>query len=424
MQVRLEYGRTGLDVTLPDDRVVKCLGYGCAAPVADPDAVVRRALMHPHNSPSLAAIARGCRSACVVISDVTRPVPNQVILPPLLGTLEASGVPREKITVLIGTGLHRPNLGQELAEMVGPKVMAGYRIENHDGHDRSQHVHLGVSPRGVPLWIDRRYVEAQLKITTGLIEPHFMAGFSGGRKAICPGIAAVETVRAWHSPRFLEHPDARCGRLEGNPVHEEVTWIARRVGCDFIVNAVMNERREILALFAGHPEEAFWDGTRFVRRLVTDVVPRPVDIVVTCGAGYPLDTTFYQCVKGMVGAMEIVKPGGTIILAAGMEEGVGSAPFQRLFEENASLDAFMHRIQHEDYFVPDQWQLEELAKVRRKAKVKVITQGLPPEKIARLFVESAPTVEQAVADSLAEYGPQASIAVIPKGPYVLAEVAR
>lgn len=424
MRVRLEYGRTGLEVDLPDARIVKCLGYGRAEPVADVEAAVRQALVHPHSSAPLSNIAQGCRTACVVISDVTRPVPNRAILPPLLATLEASGVPRDRITILVATGLHRPNVGDELAEMVGPEVMARYRIENHDGHDHSQHVHLGVSPRGVPIWIDRRYVEAQLKITTGLIEPHFMAGFSGGRKAICPGIAGLETVRAWHSPRFLEHPDARCGRLEGNPVHEEVTWIARRVGCDFIVNSVINDQRQILALFAGDPEEAFWDGTRFVRRLVTDVVPRPVDVVVTSGAGHPLDTTFYQSVKGMVAAMEIVKPGGTIIIAAGMSEGIGSPDFQRLFHENSDLESFVRRIQHEDYFVPDQWQLEELAKVRRKAKIKVVTQGLTPETLSRLFVESASSVEQAVADSLAEYGPEAAMAVIPKGPYVLAEVAR
>ena len=422
MRVRLEYGRSGLDVELPDRNVVKCLGYQAQDPLADPAAAIRDALAHPIGTPPLAELARGRASACVVVSDVTRPVPNAVLLPPILDTLQASGIPRERILILVATGLHRPNLGDELAEMVGREIVKGYRIENHDGQNRDEHVHLGESPRGVPIWIDRRYVDADLKITTGLVEPHFMAGFSGGRKLVCPGLAALETIRAWHSPKFLEHPNARNGVLQENPVHEENTWIARRTGCDFILNTVIDKRRQILSVVAGDMEQAFLEGVRFVRKLVRDTVPEPVDVVVTSSAGYPLDTTYYQSVKGMVAAMEIVKPGGTIILAASMSEGIGSAEFQRLFDENATLDAFMERILHTDYFVMDQWQLEELAKVRRKAKVKVVTDGLPPETLKRLFVEPVPTVEAAVADSLAEHGQDATIAVIPKGPYVLAEV--
>ncbi len=422
MRVRLEYGRSGLEVELPDRNVVKCLGYQAQEPLADPPAAIRDALSHPIGTPPLAELARGRASACVVVSDVTRPVPNAVLLPPILDTLQASGIPRGRILILVATGLHRPNLGDELAEMVGREIMEGYRIENHDGQNRDEHAHLGESPRGMPIWIDRRYVDAELKITTGLVEPHFMAGFSGGRKLVCPGLAALETIRAWHSPKFLEHPNARNGVLDDNPVHEENTWIARRTGCDFIVNTVIDERRQILSVVAGHMEAAFLEGVGFVRKLVSDTVPEPVDVVVTSSAGYPLDTTYYQSVKGMVAALEIVKPGGTIILAASMSEGIGSAEFQRLFDENATLDAFMDRILHTDYFVMDQWQLEELAKVRRKAKVKVVTDGLPPETLTHLFVEPAPSVEAAVADSLAEYGPEASIAVIPKGPYVLAEV--
>jgi nickel-dependent lactate racemase len=249
-----------------------------------------------------------------------------------------------------------------------------------------------------------------------------MAGFSGGRKLICPGIAALETVKVWHGPDFLEHPRADCGILEGNPVHEENTWIARHTGCDFIVNVVIDSDRRPLHFVAGDMEQAFLDGVDFVRQVVVDTVSEPVDIVVTSSAGYPLDTTFYQAVKGLTGALAVVKQGGTIILAAGLTEGVGSPQFEQLFSENATLEGFVERILGKDYFVLDQWQLEELAKVRRKAKVKVVSHGLPAAKINRLFVESAPTVEQAVADSLAEYGPAAKIAVIPKGPYVLAQV--
>ena len=331
-------------------------------------------------------------------------------------------IPRSEIVILNATGLHRPNLGNELVEMVGQEIVDNYRIENHYGQRLEEHTFLGHSPRGVPIWIDSRYVEADLKITTGLIEPHLMAGFSGGRKLICPGIAALETVKVWHGPDFLEHPKADCGILEGNPVHEENMWIGRHTGCDFIVNVVIDAGRRPLHFVAGDMEAAFHDGVEFVKKVVVDTVSQPVDVVVTSCAGYPLDTTFYQAVKGLTGALPIVKQGGTIIMAASLSEGVGSPEFQSLFLENANLEVFVERILGKDYFVMDQWQLEELAKVRRKAKVKIVSDGLPAEAIDRLFVESAPSVEQAVAESLAEYGPQATLAVIPKGPYVLAQV--
>jgi nickel-dependent lactate racemase len=411
-----------LDVDLPDERVVRQLAYKDAEPLADPQAALASALERPTGTPPLAELARGRKDACVVICDVTRPVPNQLILAPLLATLEASGIPRDKITILIATGLHRPNEGDELVEMVGAEIAARYRIENHRGQEINEHTYLGMSPRGVPMWIDSRYVRADLKITTGLIEPHLMAGFSGGRKLICPGIAALETIKVWHGPDFLEHPNADCGILDGNPVHEENTWIARKAGCDFIVNVVIDAERRPLCFVAGDMEQAFLEGVEFVRRVVVDKVSQPVDIVVTCSAGYPLDTTFYQAVKGLTGALPIVKQGGTIILAAGLTEGVGSPEFEGLFSDNPSLEVFVERILGKDYFVLDQWQLEELAKVRRKAKVKIVSHGLPAATIDKLFVESAPSVEVAVAESLAEYGPAAKIAVIAKGPYVLAQV--
>ncbi len=370
----------------------------------------------------LADLARGRQSACVVVCDVTRPVPHAVLLPPLLEALEHGGIPRDRTLILVATGLHRPNRPDELVEMLGRPIVEGYRVENHHGQELSEHTHLGDSPRGVPIWIDSRYLAADLKIATGLIEPHFMAGFSGGRKLICPGLAALPTIQAWHSPRFLEHTNARSGVLVGNPVHEENTWIARRAGCDFIVNAVIDEKRQVLAVAAGDMEAAHADGVRFVRPLVTDAVPEPVDIVVTSSAGYPLDATYYQSIKGMVSAAEIVKPGGTIILAGDMSEGIGGPEFCRTIEQSASLGAFMERILATDEVVVDQWQLEEMAKARRKARIVVVTAGLPPETLSRLFVESAPSVETAVSDALARHGPNATIAVIPDGPYVMAEL--
>jgi lactate racemase len=208
-------------------------------------------------------------------------------------------------------------------------------------------------------------------------------------------------------------------------VHEENTWIGRRAGCDFIVNVVIDAQRRPLKFVAGDMEQAFLEGCEFVRPLVTARVPEPVDIVVTTSAGYPLDTTFYQSVKGMTAALPIVKQGGTVILAASMSEGIGSKPFQSLFDQHASPAAFIERILGDpDYFVMDQWQLEKMASVSRRAKIKVVSDGLPAATLNRLFVKACPSVEAAVAESLEEYGPDATIAVIPKGPYVVAEVAQ
>jgi nickel-dependent lactate racemase len=340
-----------------------------------------------------------------------------------LRTLEAQGVPRKDILILIATGLHRPNEGDELAEMVGAEIVANYRIENHHGKNLDEHAYLGKTPRGVPVFLDRRYVEADLKITTGLIEPHLMAGYSGGRKVICPGIAALETVKVWHGPDFLEHPKADCGILDGNPVHEENTRIAKMAGCDFIVNVCIDGDRRITWVGAGDMEQAWLDGVRFCEQVVKVTLPEPVEIVVTSCAGYPLDTTWYQAVKGLTGALPIVKQGGTIILAASLSEGLGSPEFQRLLQENQDLQLFKQRILGKDYWVMDQWQLEELAKVIERCKVKVYSDHLPAETLRRCQVEPVASVEQAVADSLRDYGPAATLAVIPKGPYVLPCVA-
>jgi nickel-dependent lactate racemase len=419
LKVTLDYGRTGLDVELPAERVVGPLAIRDVPPLADPEGAVAAALKAPIGSRPLAQIARGRADACILICDVTRPVPNQTILRPMLKVLSDAGVPREETLILVATGLHRPSTGAEKLEMLGEEIVAGYRVEDHYGTRLEAHTLVGTSSRGIPGWIDTRYVRADLKITTGLIEPHLMAGYSGGRKLICPGVAALETVKRWHGPELLEHPRADCGILEGNPVHEQNTEIALLAGCDFIVNVTLDSQRRVTSVVAGDMVEAFLAGVRFMQGICKAEVKNPVDIVVTSSAGYPLDTTFYQAVKGLTGCLPIVKDGGTIIMAASLSEGVGSPEFQSLFHENPSLEVFMERILGKDYFVLDQWQLEELAKVRRKAKVKIVSDGLPPDVLASCFVEPAASVEAALAASLAEYGPDAQVAVIPKGPYVL-----
>jgi nickel-dependent lactate racemase len=418
MRISLDYGRTGLPVELPDNTIGP-LAIRPVQPLSDPVKAIAAALASPIGTPSLAELARGRKNACILICDITRPVPNKNILPPLLETLEKQGIARQNILILVATGLHRPNEGAELEEMVGAEIKSRYRIENHHGKLLEEHSYLGTTPRGVPAYIDRRYVEADLKITTGLIEPHLMAGYSGGRKVICPGIAALETVKIWHGPMFLEHPSADCGILDGNPVHEENTRIAKMAGCDFIVNVCIDGQRRITWVGAGDMEKAWMEGVRFCEQVVKVTLPKPVDVVVTSCAGYPLDTTWYQAVKGLTGALPIVKKGGTIILAASLSEGLGSPEFQQVLRENPDMREFKKKILGKDYFVMDQWQVEELAKVLERCKVKVVSDGLAPETLRQCHVEPAATVEQAVKAAYLEYGENMSLAVIPKGPYVL-----
>jgi nickel-dependent lactate racemase len=421
MRIRLDYGRTGLDVTLPDDLDVSVLEAQKGTPLADPSAAIAAALAAPMGSPPLRELARGKRNAVVVISDKTRPVPYGIVLPPLLAALEAGGLAPERIEILVATGLHRANTPQELAAMTSPDIVARYRIRNHVARDASQHVHLGRTARGTELWIDRGYVEAELKVITGLIEPHLMAGYSGGRKAVAPGCAGVDTMRSLHGAAMLEERIGP-GLIEDNPFHAELVGIARRVGVDFMCDVTIDRGRRVTGVYAGDLEAAHAAGVRAVEAHVRAELDRPADVVITSAAGYPLDDTYYQSIKGMVAALNVVRRGGTIILAAAITEGIGSAEFQRLLAETASPDDYMARITSPGFFTIDQWMLQHLCQVRRKAEVVIVSHGLSALPPTNLLATLAPTVEEALARCRACYGPRPHVAVLPEGPYVLPTV--
>jgi nickel-dependent lactate racemase len=254
---------------------------------------------------------------------------------------------------------------------------------------------------------------------TGVIEPHSLSGFNGGRQSICPGIAATETVAPCYSPALLEHENVRPGCIEENPVHAEQMEIARKAGCDFIVNAVLNQDKKIAKVFGGHLNYAFLEGVAHARKRQTDTIEKQVDIVITSGGGSPYDRTWLQTIRGIVGAFDILKPGGTIIIASACEEGLGGTEFGEIGDQFSSIDDFMSAITADQSFT-EQWKLQELAKVLRKGKVKAVSSGIPAETLQKLFVVPCATVEEAVAEALQEYGAEASIAVIPSGPCVLA----
>ncbi len=421
MDVQLDYGRTGLPIHLDDSLRVSLVEPSKGAPLADPTAAVEAVLQHPIGTPPLAEVARGRRDAVVVISDKTRPVPNGIVLPPLLRTLEAAGVARERIEILVATGLHRANTPDELREMTSPEIVERYRFRNHVARNPDEHVHLGRTQRGTEIWLDRGFLAADLKIVTGLIEPHLMAGYSGGRKGVAPGLAGVDTMRSAHGPIMLED-NIGPGIVDGNPFHEDLLEIVSQTGVDFLADVSIDRARRLTGVFAGHIERAHEAGMAFVEREVRVDLDAPADIVITSAGGYPLDDTFYQAIKGLTGALNIVRRGGTIILAAALSEGIGSQDFRELLSTARSNDEFMARITSPGFFRIDQWMVQHLCQVLRKAEVVLVTGRLPAEHTSGLLVTPAPSVEDALARALKRHGAAAHVAVLPQGPYVLATV--
>ncbi len=422
MRVELNYGTGRIAVTLPDDLAVTLIRKPPMPAITDARMAARGALSAPvGNVLPLLEAARGKRSACVLICDITRPVPNGVILPPVIETLIAAGVPRDKITVLVATGLHRPNEGQELAELVGdPAVLGAVTVANHFARNDADHVLVGTTKSGTVVRLDRRFLDAEIRIATGLVEPHFMAGYSGGRKVIAPGIAHAETITTFHSARFMEHPNCANCVLEGNPLHEEQLEIVGMIGGALAVNAVIDDERRPAFINYGEVIASHREAVAFVRRFAEVPVARRFSTVLTSAAGYPLDKTYYQTVKGMVGPIDILAPGGDIIIASACSEGMGSIHYveaqRRLIEDGAAR--FIARIKTQSHALIDEWQTEMQLKPMRLGHVHLYTDGLKPEARALTGVTMIESLEAAIKSSVARSGDHA-IAVIPEGPYVV-----
>jgi nickel-dependent lactate racemase len=423
VRVAVDYGRSQLELVLPDARVarVDVLEKRAVPPLPDAAAAVRAALAAPVSAPALRELARGRRDAVIVISDHTRPVPNAVLLPPILEALAEAGIPESAIHVLVATGLHRPSTPRELDAMLGDDLARRLRVVQHDARDADAHADLGTAVHGIPIQIDRFYLERDLKILTGLIEPHLMAGYSGGRKAVCPGLAAVATIRAAHGPALLEGR-VGPGLVEGNPLHEALLEVLARAGGDFLVDVALDRQRRIAGVFAGDPVAAHARGMAFVAGESLASLDAPADLVVASAGGHPLDATFYQAIKGIAAASQIVRPGGVILLLASLSEGIGSPSFEKLLRESESPEAFELRLEDDAFFAVDQWMVQHLCQARRRARVLVYTDGLAPGAAGELLVEVASDPAQAVERALALAGPRPRVAVLPQGPYTLATV--
>lgn len=425
MRVEFAFGKAGLPLELPDGYDYQLLEARSAVPLNDEADAIDRALDSPIGCTPLGQLARGKRSAAISVCDITRPAPNRVVLPALLRRLLDAGIPKDRITILIATGLHRPATAAEIREIVGETIAATYRIVNHNARELSEHRHLGLTASGTPVHIDERFMAADLHITLGFIEPHLMLGFSGGRKLIAPGLAAQETIKVLHSPRFMREPRVVEGSIADNPLHRELLQIARMARHDFLVDVALapglsaSGSRRIAAVFAGDPVAAHSEGVEYVSRIMLQELDSPADAVITSSAGYPLDLTFYQAVKGVTAASHIVKPGGKILLIAECPEGAGAQEFSNMLAENPSDRTFLGKIEKAPVIV-DQWQLEKLALVTSKIEVLFYVPGLPSEFHASLWGKSFVTPAEAVGELLRGLPRNAKIALIPEGPYVLA----
>lgn len=418
-RIRLDYGKGTIEAEIPDGYQTAVLNMKETRALDDPVPALKEKLRSPAGTRELAELCRKAKTACIVVSDKTRAAPNKILLPPILEILNAFSI---KTKILVACGMHSPTVGKDLEDILGEEILRRYEVINHDARDKSGLVHLGEGKSGVAVYVNRIYCESDLKMLTGFIEPHFMAGFSGGRKSVCPGIAGMETIKYAHSPEVLESPLAKAGVLTGNPCSEFAFETAAMAGCDFIVNVTLTAGKEISGIFCGDLKMAFLEGVKLCEERVSAYVEEPVEVVVTSNGGYPLDRDFYQTVKGIVGALDIIKEGGTIIIASECRDGVGSKEFKEQLFSMKDIDEFMQMISREGYFCVDQWEVEELIKALRKCKIKLFAEYLRDEEIKKCWCEPVRDLNTAIIDTIKSYGKEAKAAIIPGGPYVLARL--
>jgi nickel-dependent lactate racemase len=420
MKLNLAYGQSCLAIDLPDANTI-VIEPRHHPGLSDERGATFHALDHPSGVPPLRAWIKPSDRVCVVFTDITRATPNERIIPWLLEYL--AHVPRENITLLNSIGTHRPNTRPELEKMLTPEVVTNYRVLNHEPANTSAHRQFGVTREGAPALINRHLAEADVRIITGFIEPHFFAGFSGGPKGIMPGCAHVETVMSNHGMRNIGDPHAAFGVLEGNPIWEEMRDIALRPGSSFLLNVTLNEQRQITGVFAGDLIQAHRAGCEFVRESAMQKCARPFDIVVTTNSGYPLDLNLYQGVKGMSAGARIVKPGGLLILACECREGVpAGSPMDTLLRSASSPEEILTMLATPGFVQPEQWQAQIQALIQRKARV-LIYSSLPDEVVRAAHLSPCRDIAGSVQKELNQLGPTGTVAVLPQGPLTIPYLA-
>lgn len=429
MKVELAYGKTGLALDLPDDLPadVTVIEPKFVAGLEDETAALVEAVRNPIGCASLAAMAARLgpdERVAIVVCDATRPVPNKRIMPVVLAELARAGVERERITIINALGTHRPAPREELAELLGEEIVADYCIVQHDCRDKGTMKGVGRLSTGTELWLNAEYVEAGLRITTGFIEPHFFAGFSGGPKLVMPGVASLENVMEAHSYPVIASPKATWGITKGNPVHDVVREAAAMARPHFTINVTLNKNKEITAVFAGDLDAAHEQGTEYMKGVAMQRVDEPFDIVITTNSGYPLDRNLYQTVKGMCAAEGVVRQGGAIIAASQCIDGVpAGSHYDHLLGRSGSPGGAMELISATPEVIPDQWQVQLQARVQLKADVYLYTEGLSDEEtvgaMLRPCCDVAALVSRLVSETVEAEGRRARVCVLPEGPQTI-----
>ena len=419
MKTRFSFGKNGLQVTLPDNYACQVVCSHSAAALQDVASALADALDHPIGCEPLSTLADGKRTAAISVCDITRPAPNSVTLPPLLDRLHREGIPAEGITILIATGLHRGAADDEIDVILGPEIARKYRVVSHDARDFAAHRALGTTRRGTPVYIDERFMAADLHITLGFVEQHLMLGFSGGRKLVAPGLAAQETIKVIHSPRFMREPMATEGSIERNPLHAELLEIASMARHDFMLDVTLTQDRAISGVFAGDPVRAHARAVAFLEKTSLETLTEPADVVITSSAGYPLDLTFYQTVKGITAAEHIVKPGGRILLLGECAEGIGSVEFAEQLRTLTGFQDFLDAIREAPVTV-DQWQLEKLALVGVNQDLFFYAPGVTKDQLGCLGSRLYGDIGSAVRAVLDGVPAGSKVVLVPDGPYAFA----
>ena len=420
MQTKIPYHKTQMPIEIPDENFVCSL-------VSDAEnfklngteqEIVERALDNPIGSKSLEELVQGKRQMVIISSDHTRPVPSRITMPIILRRIRKAN-PEIKITILIATGFHRPTTKEELIERFGAEIVAKENIIVHHSHE-DEMADLGTLPSGGKLLLNKIAIDTELLIAEGFIEAHFFAGFSGGRKAVLPGIASATTVMANHCSEFIASPNARTGILDDNPIHRDMLFAARQAKLAFILNVVIDAQKKVIAAFAGDSEKAHVKGCRFVLNM-SQVKKNPTDIVITTNGGYPLDQNIYQAVKGMTAAEANCKEGGVIIMVAGLSDRHGGESFCRMVTEAQSPQKLLEEfaIIPRNETKPDQWEAQILCRILSKYKVIMVTDMCDPELIRGMHMEHAKTFEAALKRAFEIKGKSATVSLIPDGVSVI-----
>jgi len=416
MKVKVAYGREGLWVDLPPDNMT-VVEPSYVPGLPDEQRALREALRKPIGTPPVAELVGPEDTVAIVFSDLTRPQPRQRMLSALLD--EIAAVPPEQVVLINALGSHRPNTDAELVEMLGREIVGKFRIVQHNAFDSESNEYLGRTTAGHDIWIDSAYTQADVKILTGFIEPHFFAGFSGGPKAVLTGIAAQASILANHGPGMIAHPRATWGVTEGNPIWEEMREVALWTEPAFLYNVTLNRDKQITGVFAGDLEQAHKAGTGFVAMTAMVTVEAPFDIVITSNSGYPLDLNLYQAIKGVSAAAQVVKPGGAIIVAAECWSGVADhAQYSQLLQSAPSPQALLAQIHASGEVIQDQWQVQVQAQVQSRADV-YVKSSLRAADVEGAMLRVCDSVEETVAQLMKRYGPDATICVLPEGPMTI-----